>query len=261
MRLRKPGSKPFRPAVSEGRKRLESAGRGILTELFAIAGEMLRIPATLYMRAAEAAGRATLAAWVVLWPLLQETWRLTVSLFRVAEREVTPLRAALAVGAAAAVALAASQFADYRSVAIGTAEYIGVDQVAPAPEVDAASDSGGSAHAWVGLPLALAALAAVGACAVGRRAGLWLVPIGLITVAVSVFVDAPKGLDEGSTAIAYQGAKASLLGGFWVQLVCGTLLIALGPILSNLLPPRATKAAARRRRAPVAHLPAREAGN
>jgi hypothetical protein len=155
--------------------------------------------------------------------------------FRVAEREVTPMRAALAVAATVALALALSQFADYRAIAIGTPEYIGVDQVASAPEVE--ESSGGSAHAWVGLPLALATLAVVAACAAGRRAALWLVPIGMIVVAVSVFIDAPKGLDEGTTAVAYEGAKATLLGGFWVQLACGALLVALGPLINNLFPP------------------------
>lgn len=236
MRLRKPGSKPSRGVETERRARVGYAGRGIVAELVLIAREMLRIPAALYMRAAEAAGRATLAAWIFVWPFLLAAWHLTVKTFRLAEREITPMRAALAVAAAAALALAASQFADYRSIAIGTAEYIGVDQVASAPEVE--ETSGGSAHAWVGLPLALAVLAVVAACAAGRRPALLLTPIGLIVVAVSVFVDAPKGLDEGTTAVAYEGAKATLLGGFWVQLVCGALLVALGPLINNLIPPR-----------------------
>ena len=234
MRLRKPGSKPSGDPVSGRPAGLAKTARGVLSELVAIAREMLRIPVGLYMRAAEAAGRATLSAWRFVWPLLQALWRLLVDLFRLAEREVTPLRAALAVAAATAIALALSQFADYRSIAIGTADYAGVDTVAPAPEVDEAS--AGSAHAWVGLPLALAAIAAVAACAAGyRRAAWWLAPIGLITIAVSLIVDAPKGLDEGSAAIAYEGASASLLGGFWVQLACGVLLVALAPLIANLL--------------------------
>jgi hypothetical protein len=60
-------------------------------------------------------------------------------------------------------------------------------------------------------------------------------------------VDAPKGLDEGTTAVAYEGAKATLLGGFWVQLACGALLVALGPLINNLFPPR-ERAADRRGR-------------
>ena len=261
MRLRKPGSRPFRPAVSRGSASLVDTARGVLAELVAIAREMLRIPAGLYMRVAEAAGAATLAGWRFAWPPLVAAWHLLVRGFRLAEREVTPLRAALAVAAVTAIALAGSQFADYRSIAIGTAEYAGVDSVAPAPEVDEAS--AGSAHAWLGLPLALGALVAVGACALGnRRAAWWLAPIGAIVVAVSLIVDVPKGLDEGAAAVAYEGASAGLLGGFWVQLACGVLLVALAPLISSLLGRGEGAAATAARRDPLrlARLPAGEAG-
>ena len=35
--------------------------------------------------------------------------------------------------------------------------------------------------------------------------------------------------------MAYQGAEASLLGGFWVQLACGVLLVALAPLIAGLM--------------------------
>jgi hypothetical protein len=231
-------------------------------ELVAIAREMFRIPAGLYMRAAEWAGAAVLAGWLFLWPLLRALWRQVVRLFRVAEREVTPLRAALAVAAAAAIALAGSQFADYRSISIGTGDYVGVDTVAPPPEVADARDTAGSAHAWLGIPLAIAALVAVFLCARGnRRAAWWLAPIGLATIAITLIVDAPKGLDEGSAAVAYEGAEATLLGGFWVQLACGGLLVALAPLISGLMAPSESgRAAAWRRKLPRARMPAGEAG-
>ena len=63
----------------------------------------------------------------------------------------------------------------------------------------------------------------------------WLAPIGLVTIAISLLVDAPKGLDEGEAAVAYQGAEASLLGGFWVQIGCGVLLVVLAPLLTRLM--------------------------
>ena len=50
-------------------------------------------------------------------------------------------------------------------------------------------------------------------------------------------VDAPKGLDEGEAALAYEGAEASLLGGFWVQIVAGAVLIACGLLLPLYLRP------------------------
>ncbi len=264
MRLRKPGSKPSGGSDSARSQEVLKTLRGIARELLAIAREMVRIPAGLYMRAAEWAGARTLGAWRFVWPLLQALWRRLVAAFRVAEREITPVRAALAVAALTAIALAGSQFADYRSISIGTAEYIGVDQVAPPPEVDDARDSAGSAHAWLGLPLAIAALAVVAACATGhRRAAWWLAPIGLITIGITLIVDAPKGLDEGSAAVAYEGASAGLLGGFWVQLACGVLLVALAPLISLLLrPSEGTGAPATgKRRLPWARVPAGEAGN
>jgi len=262
MPLRKPGSKPSRVADQGRSAAAAETARGVAGEVLAIAREMLRIPAGIYMRVAEAAGAATLLAWQLVRPGLQALWRLTVRLFTVAEREVTPRRAALAVAAVAAVALVGSQFADYRSVAIGTDEYIGVDEVAPAPEVEELTDSAGSAHAWLGIPLGLAALLAVALCARGsRRAAWWLAPIGLLTIALSLIVDMPKGLDEGDAAVAYQGAEASLLGGFWVQLACGALLVALAPLIAGLVRTAEDgQAPAPRRRLPFERVPAGEPG-
>ena len=261
MQLRKPGSRRRNDSGAGALRVLGATVRGLLVELLAIVREMLRIPAALYMRVAELAGEIVLTAWLVVWPLLKRAWRLARLGLRVAEREVTPARAALAVAAGAAILLAASQFADYRSVAISSAQYGSLDVIAPPPEVD--SVRAGSAHAWVGIPLGLAALAAVAACAAGRTRAAWaLVPIGLATVAVSLLIDAPKGLDEGSTAIAFDDAKASLLGGFWVQLVCGALLVALTPLLVRVLSPGDGPAAAvgRRRGPPLTASPASGAG-
>jgi hypothetical protein len=256
-----PGSKPSREADPARSAALAESAGGVVREVAAIALEMLRIPAGIYMRVAETAGAATLLAWQIVRPVLEALWRLAVRVFGVAEREVTPRRAALAVAAVAAVALAGSQFADYRSVAIGTDEYVGVDEVAPAPEVAELTDSAGSAHAWLGIPLGLAALAAVAMCARGdRRAAWWLGAIGLVTVAITLIVDVPKGLDEGDAAVAYQGAEASLLGGFWVQLACGALLVALAPLIAGLLRTGDGQAPAAGRRLPFGRVPAGEPG-
>ena len=195
---------------------------------------MLRIPAALYMRAAEAAGAVTLRAWQLVRPWLLELWRLGRQAVRWAEREVTPARAAIAVAAGLGVLLVASQFIDYRTISIGTDQYVGVSSVAPPPEVDA--ETAGSAHAWLGVPLGLAAIVVAAACATGRPRFAWLLaPIGLLTLAISLIVDVPKGLDEGEAAVAYEGAEAMLLGGFWAQLACGALLLVLAPLLVSLL--------------------------
>jgi hypothetical protein len=65
---------------------------------------------------------------------------------------------------------------------------------------------------------------------------------------ISLAVDVPKGLDEGSAAVAYEGASASLLEGFWMQIATAGVLIACGLLLPRYLRPvsaRATRAAER----------------
>ena len=59
------------------------------------------------------------------------------------------------------------------------------------------------------LPLALIALVALVLALdepAPRRSPLALVPIGIAVIAISLAVDAPKGLDEGEAALAYEGA-------------------------------------------------------
>ncbi|MDQ3571482.1 MAG: hypothetical protein M3383_01315 [Actinomycetota bacterium] len=200
----------------------------------AIGRELLAIPAGLFMRTAELAGALVLRGWLVVWPVLQEAWRLLQAGLERAEREVTPARATVAVAIVAAICLGVSQFFDYRAVQIGTPEYAGVSTVAPAPKVDRAD--AGSAHLWLGLPLAALALAAIANAARGRVAtARLLIPIGLAAVAISVFVDAPKGLDEGDATTIYAGAEATLETGFWAQLVSAVLLIALAFLLPRTL--------------------------
>lgn len=227
---------PARNAAAAGGRTVGRMG----IELYRITVELLRMPAAIYMRAAERAGGIVLAGWLALWLILARGWKLAGRTLAVAERQVTPGRATLVVGAAAAVALAASQFVDYRSITIGTSAYIGVEGVAPPPEVG--SSSAGAAHAWAGLPLAAFALFILAACALGRwRAARLLIPIGIAVVAISLLIDRPKGLDEGDAAIAYDGASATLLGGFWAQLVSGVLLVAVAPLLIRQLDPRAAE--------------------
>ena len=73
-----------------------------------------------------------------------------------AERHLTPARAVAAVAMVACAALAASQWLDYRSVSVGIDAYAGeVGAIAPPPEVE--SEIAGNAHAWVMVPLAVAA--------------------------------------------------------------------------------------------------------
>ncbi len=203
-------------------------------ELYGIGRELVRIPAAAYMRAAEVAGALVLRAWLYVWPAFLKAWALAKRVLAFLEINLTPARVTLAVAGLTAVALAGSQFADYRGVTIGASAYANVEGVAGPPQVDVAS--AGSAHAWLGLPLAALAALIIAGCATGRwKLARMLIPVGVTVVVISLAIDRPKGLDAGDAAVAYDSVTAKLLGGFWSQLVSGVVLILLAPVLSRVL--------------------------
>jgi hypothetical protein len=145
---------------------------------------------------------------------------------------VRPERTVALVLLLAAIALTASQFADYRGVGIGEPDYSGeVGSVAPAPNTDRAT--AGSAHAYILIPVALAAVTFTIIALMGRwRLGRGVALLGFVGIAVSLVIDAPKGLDAGISGIAYYGADAQLLEGFWAQLASSATIAVLGLVLS-----------------------------
>jgi hypothetical protein len=146
-------------------------------------------------------------------------------------RTVTPVRTSAVVGAAAAIALAVSQFFDYHGVAVGAPQYAGeVGSVAPAPLTD--TQWAGHAHLYVLLPVAIAALALIVAAIRGRpELARWVAICGLVGVAVSLAIDLPQGLDAGRAGLAFSGADAQLLQGFWAQLSASAALVLCGGLL------------------------------
>ena len=266
MRLRKPGSRASNPDGPSARERAakraaakrsatrpagrreattdrfssaSSVARRSGTELAGIGRELIAIPAGLYMRFAEWLGAIVLAAWLRLWPFIVRGWRLAAGGLAWAQRAATPARVTVAVALLTAGALAGSQWADLSGISVGTNSYIEVEDVAPAPQVS--TKTVGSAHAWAGVPLAIAAALIVILAARGRPRLTWLlVPIGAAVVAISLIVDRPEGLDRGSEAVAYESVTADLLPGFWAQLVSGVVLILLAAVLNRVLQPDRT---------------------
>ena len=171
---------------------------------------------------------------------------------------MTPRRAVAAVGIAAAAALIASQWLDYRSISVGTPAYQGeIDLIAPAPDV--ARDRAGEAHAWVMIPIAALGAAGVLMALRGNLRAAWLtVAAGIVAIAIAAGIDAPKGLDEGAAAITYDGAAAQLLEGFWAQIASAAALAGAG--LLCFVHMRPERARARRRARPQAPPPARRGG-
>ena len=273
MRLRKPGSRVSKPSGTSARERAQArqerkrpasrpAGRreaatdrvGTLSgaakrsgvELLGVARELVRIPAEIYLGIAERLGAYVLRAWLWLWPYLVRAWHLGGRLLAVAQRAVTPARATVTVAFVCVAALAGSQWADLSGISVGTQNYIGLEDVAPAPQIS--EKTVGSAHAWAGLPLAVLAALAIAGSARGRAKLAWaLVPIGFAVIAISVLVDRSEGLDEGNEAIAYESVTAELLAGFWAQLVSGAVLILLAPVLYRVLRTEPTESETRTR--------------
>ena len=144
-----------------------------------------RIPAALVAAVIELANAASGWARARLGPL-------AAGLAEVAGRAVTPVRTVGVVAAAAAVALAASQFIDYRAVAVG-----------------------------------LIVATARGRWRLGRAVGV----IGVAGIAIGLLSDAPQGLEAGSSAVAYLGTDPRLIEGFWAQIAASAALLFCGPLL------------------------------
>jgi succinate dehydrogenase hydrophobic anchor subunit len=244
--LRRPEVKPAgrREATKDRVGAIASVAKRSGAELLGIAGELVRIPITLYMRIAERLGGLVLAIWLRIWPYLVAAWRLAGRALAWAQHAATPARVTVAVALLTAVALAGSQWADLSAISVGTDAYKGLEDVAPPPEVT--TKTVGDTHSWIGIPLAIAAVLLIIGSARGRP-GLarLLIPVGIAVVAVSVLIDRPEGLDKGNDQVAYVSVTADLLTGFWAQLVSGIVLILLAVVLARVLKPQKTARPAR----------------
>lgn len=214
---------------------LAKSALSALVDLAGIAREMLAWPTRLWLGTAEVVGEVVLTGWrSVAAPLLRLLLRGLGAALRFGQREVTPVRGLAVVALAATIGLGASQFADYRAVEVGAPEYRGVQDVAPAPQVD--HRTARSAHGISVFAIAVASLFCT-AFAVGPnwRLARMLVPLGVGAVAITLLVDMHQGLAEGNTGVAYQGVNAVLLGGFWAQLFSAATLAVVGPLLAAQL--------------------------
>ena len=146
-------------------------------------------------------------------------------------RHVTPRSTVAFVGAAAAVLLGVAQFSDYHGVAVDAPNYAGpIGRTAPAPITG--TETAGSAHLWILLPVAAVALLLVpGAYRGNGRLAAGLVICGVLGLAIALAIDLPQGLDTGREGLAFYGAEAQLLGGFWVEVAASATLILCGALL------------------------------
>ena len=170
---------------------------------------------------------------VAVLPPLERGARGLRAAARFGERLITPARGVAVVALAATITLGASQFRDYRAVKIDSPSYAGVEKP-PAPEKEQRSPR--SAHGLTVLGIAVAAFFVTVLAIGGRwRLARLLTVLGVAVILISLLVDAPEGLREGLDATIYEGAQATLLGGFWAQLASGVTLAVSGPLLAVYL--------------------------
>jgi hypothetical protein len=239
----------LRRARTSSEKRAGAALASLVAGLKLIAGFVLgglQEIGSAWMRTAEIAGAAVLWVERSLRPYLIAAMRALQRALRFAERVVTPERTAAFVVVCAAIILAASQFVDYRGVEIGAPAYADVAAVAPAPQTDV--ETTGSVHGYAMVPVAVIVIAAALLALRGRWRVARVIPVlGALAIAVSLLLDARKGLQEGENAIAYQGAHAVLNEGFWLQLSSAAVLVVCGLLLARYAHARAAPVGRRER--------------
>lgn len=249
---RAPGSSPDRPTstrkatarrgtsarrglrrrAAAARRALRRNGASGLVGLLSVTARLVSGFATRLDGVVGAAATVLAAAWrSVALPVWRLARRSGAGALRTAAREVTPVRGLVLVGAVAAISLGGSQLGDYRAVEVGAPQYSTAATTTPAPEIDRHSPR--AAHgAWV-LAIAVAS-ALVIALAVTKnwRLARLLIFLGAAVIAISILIDARQGLRVGTAGVTYQGARAILLGDFWVQLLSGAALVVVGPMLA-----------------------------
>ncbi|MEX0620962.1 MAG: hypothetical protein WD181_05210 [Solirubrobacterales bacterium] len=144
------------------------------------------------------------------------------------DRLFTPRHALIVVAGAAFAALIASQFLDFRATEVGQAAYDPIQEITRAPRIDIQTPL--DAHSVLLLVVGAVALAGlVGVAATGRRTFAGLISLaGFATIAITLLIDLPKGLDVEIAEISYSGVVAVLLSGFWTQLAAGFVLATGG---------------------------------
>jgi len=143
-------------------------------------------------------------------------------------RLITPPRAAAFVLIATGALLIASQFVDYRAVEIGQPGYAGLPEVAKVPTVG--EKTAGAAHLYLLVPVGVAAIAlgALGLRRERKRLGLLVAALGVLSLALILLVDLPRGLDEGSQAARFAGTSAVLEDGFYAELAAAGAMVLAG---------------------------------
>ena len=156
-------------------------------------------------------GAAAVAAFVITF--FKALGRILLALDRV----VTTRRGLIVIALAAGILLIVSQFLDFRAIEVGQPGYVGIQEIAQAPRLEAETPLDNHSVLLV-VAGALAVLAAVGTAFSRKRfTGLVLVLAGAVVLAIALLFDLPAGLDTAAAELAFAGVNGVLLSGFWLE--------------------------------------------
>jgi hypothetical protein len=222
-----PLSSGIRATGYEAKRTALFLGRGVLSAIDSLK-PVLEVIADRLKWLARQLGASFAALIVFLSKALAAIGRGLLALDRV----VTARRAFTAVALFAAAALIASQFIDFRAIEIGQSDYVPVQEITGAPRTEVKTPIDTHSFALVLAGIVAFAAAALSAVSTRRVLAGVLALAGGLTVIVALAVDMPAGLDADQTQLAYAGAKAVLLSGFWLELTAGAVLLISGVALA-----------------------------
>lgn len=221
-----PLSKGVKAAAFEVQRTALFLGRGLMSGFDQLKPALESVKAA-FIWLAGRIGHGLLLLVALIGRLLNGLGRLLLSL----DRLVNARQAFILLAVVAAGLLLASQFSDYRAIEIGQPGYSAVQDITRAPrsEVKTPIDT----HSFLLVAAGIVALVAAALTVRSRKRvlGLVVAAAGGITLAVTIAIDLPAGLDAKTAKLSYSGVNAILLSGFWLELAAGAVLFVSGMAL------------------------------
>ena len=135
----------------------------------------------------------------------------------------------LLLGVAVALLLLLTEVSTLYEIEVETAT---CSDLADPDQADSCETTGGEQHSYALVPLALlTAVMAVGAGLGGSRpAGFALIGIGIVVLAIALFLDLPDTTKTGEIGSNFASAEAIKGSAFWMEIAAGVLALIAGAL-------------------------------
>ena len=147
-------------------------------------------------------------------------------------RAPRPLLAVTVLGMVAALLMIVTEFSTVASVELTGLDESCETQLVDPEQRDRCSLTGFDRHGGAFVLLGLITILMAAGAGVGgsRPAGAALVAIGLLVLALTLFLDLPETDEAGAVGSSFEGAEGSAGIGFYFELVGGLLALAAGAL-------------------------------